>query len=30
VYTDEWDAYKGAILQEVHFAVKKVRENESY
>jgi len=23
VYTDEWDAYKGAIPSEVHFAVKK-------
>lgn len=23
VYTDEWDAYKGAIPAEVHFAVKK-------
>jgi IS1 family transposase len=23
VYTDEWDAYRGAIPEEVHFAVKK-------
>ena len=30
VYTDEWDAYRGAIPPEVHFAVKKVWENESY
>lgn len=25
VYTDEWEAYKAAIPEEVHFAVKKSR-----
>lgn len=30
VYTDEWDAYRVAIPPEVHFAVKKVRENKSH
>jgi IS1 family transposase len=28
VYTDEWDAYKGAIPPEVHFAVKKSLEKQ--
>ena len=30
VYTDEWDAYRGAVPPEIHFAVKKVWENKSH
>lgn len=29
VYTDEWDAYRGAIPPEVHFAVKKSPEKQA-
>lgn len=30
VYTDKWDAYRGAIPDEVHIAVKKVRQDEPH
>jgi IS1 family transposase len=29
IYTDEWEAYRGAIPPEVHFPVKKLRKNKS-